>query len=153
MKEFTITIGSSDPKASPAMRKRERRLAFTSLDGKAIKKRFSTPLVTLFLRDVLGANDDGKLVGLFDPEVQQVVMAIALTRGGAKGVTEDVVGAWFQDHVDGGGSVIADFAIPLVQAAFYSGIVNGRRTEIGFEDDDETEEGKAQSDPEPVTAE
>lgn len=133
MKEFFVTLGGE-----------ERKVRFTSADGKALKRRFGKPLRELFFKDVLGCDDAGRMQGTYDLEALHAAITLGINAANRRKVSEDQVSGWCDEHMspEAGGNLV-EIAIPVVEAAFYSGIVVGRSVDLRFESGAEGE-GKEQ---------
>lgn len=131
MKEFQITVGGS-----------ERRLRYTSKDGVLLYQRFGKPLHPLIRDDALGLGRDGKPTRETRPDVQVALLFLGL-RHDLPRLTEDQLSEWIDLHLEEGGD-LADLVSIASKAAYYSGIVLGRRLDIDEESERTDEQlGKA----------
>ncbi len=133
MKEFFITIGG-----------KERRLRYPSADGIRLYQRFGKPLRELVRGDLMGLDADNKAARDFRPDVQLAFLHLGLAHDIPR-LTEDQVLAWIDKHLEDG-SDLEDFMAIAAKAAFYSGIVIGRRLDIDVEQEkaqEQLSEGKA----------
>lgn len=120
MKTFTVVLGGA-----------ERRLRYTSPDAIALHKRFGRPLAQLIREDVLGVDADGNAARAFNPEAHVALLHLGLAHD-IRRLDEAQVLAWLDELLAEGGdleTVVAEAA----KAAYYSGIVYGRRVDIDEE--------------------
>lgn len=122
MKEFSITIGG-----------RERRLRFTSRDAIDLYKAFGKPLVELVKYDLVGLDDENKQMRTTRPDVQIAFLHRGLRHDNPR-LTEDQVIDWVDRHLEAGLD-IEELTVPAGKAAYYSGIVFGKRVDVDAEAD------------------
>lgn len=122
MKTFEIEFLTSE--GAP----RRFEVRFGMIAARALHQRFKQPLRELFIHSVLGADDRGRVLRAWDPEVQLAALAAGISGGGTP-VVEERVAPWVDAHIAAGGDVMT-LVLPLVKAAFYSGIVTGRSQDL-----------------------
>lgn len=119
MKVFEVELGG-----------KRRRLRFTPMDGAKLWRRFNKPLYRLLMDDCLAVGRNGRSTGEFNPDAQLAVLSLGL------GTDEETVSKWIADAQYGHPDVsIADFIMPAVKAAFYSGIL-GTSLDLDKDSDD-----------------
>jgi hypothetical protein len=138
LKTYEVTFLTPD--AGP----RKRTVWIGMQAARALFLRFGRkPLRELFLADVLGADDEGRLRRRWDPDVQIAAITTALAAADSRqAVPEDTVALWLDQHVAAGGDVL-DVVFPVVKAAFYSGAVTGTSQDLDAAEAGEVGKGAA----------
>lgn len=116
---------------------------FGMLAARELHKQFARPLRDLFLRDVLGADELGRVTRSWDPQVQLSVIASGIAGGGTP-VAVERVAAWIDDHIARGGDLM-EIVTPVTKAAFYAGIVTGRSQDLDAQAEQEEGRGKGKA--------
>lgn len=136
-----------------ALAGREYGLAFGARDAITLKKRFEKSVTALLREDVMGMVERQKpggkrgethwtLNGTYDLEVQVAFIHLGIVTGGAKGVSEERVIGWVDDHIKAGKS-LGELVEPVWRAVLLSGIVGASiDTEAEREGDEPAPEGK-----------
>lgn len=125
MKVFEVELGG-----------KRRRIRFTPMDGAKLWRRFNKPLFNLLMHDCMAVGSNGKSTGEFNPDAQLALLSLGLA------TDEETVSQWIYEAQCGHSDVtIADFVMPAIKAAFYSGIL-GKSIDLDAEED---KSGKAQS--------